>query len=1145
MHLSRSYGVDITKGLELVNESILFVAGNVLIVHNTETHTQNFLTCQSAGSKLSCFTVSQNQRYIATAEFANDRSSISVWDVATLKRKKTFSASEFTGTEITFLTFSPDTRALIVITGSPDHSVCYCIWEKGKVSASIKTLSSPNSSPSYASCNTACGDGSTFLVCGQGVFRVLRYTPGDLSLRIVYSGLGHSKRDNQHITCAEWISDDQIIVGTNSGELYMVHHGEYKYTISDAPLDMPILRIFTTSKGFGISNSTSCFVVSSSGHVYDSSGVDLFLPFSKKDLAEVTRGRVFFYDYGNTGSYVNSNNLIVNGSQNFKILDEMSVSAVVLKILEKYGKSVSIFDFHPSNHFVAVSTLEGLKICLITTLDLIEIHSLSEYSNVIALKFSNCGNFLACSVKSTVVILSFSASLALLFDHFSSLSFKSDLPPPLLTTSLRAHTGTVLSLCWSSDNSTIYSGGDDGALFKWVYSEFNWKRAQVYYFKSSLTKALDVVVSSDNKYLYVSCSDCFIRCLYEMELSSEVAIESYPVRITTFQSNLIVGTYCGSLKSFSLPLRADSITKTSPLHSKPIMALFSNLDDSSILSVSSDASLFFSQLTTSALEGASKRSLFGEIVFTTPEPLIECRQENNTLETQIQVQNQSNFFEYELRKEGFALKLREKEEELTKELNQESSQFDSLSVFKNQIESDRETTYNKMTKLHNQTLAQMKDSFEARAIHDQELEEKLINEIEEIQKRFSENMIKMRNDHKSLITRLMAEFVIKKQEDEAELERLNKMLSGHMIDHDVDYSGLETSIDQKGCELLQEFTQKIGIEKVQVAELLRENEALKQQYDENERKLGQKRLEVENLNDVQEKHLSEIEKIQREKASLAREIKERNNTIEEKELRALDLKKKNQELTKFRFVLNFKIEELHQELQPYQDQIQSFLDQINQMEDELASHQRRFKELKIKSQDQKLRLNAALTQSKNHQKSAKVLSEELNLLNTDLSLLLNLIDNPKALKEGVLAIYRYYVTRESFVPGSTPSCVLSTELVGDRTRLLDLQQRNVAALEIKREKLESKFRADRSRLLQEQGMLMETLNELRRELMGYTIKSKANSEPTSDQLLREIQMQKVTLSRLQDRVDELEKGSFVGYGVRSKSKLPPLTPVGL
>jgi chromosome segregation ATPase len=54
---------------------------------------------------------------------------------------------------------------------------------------------------------------------------------------------------------------------------------------------------------------------------------------------------------------------------------------------------------------------------------------------------------------------------------------------------------------------------------------------------------------------------------------------------------------------------------------------------------------------------------------------------------------------------------------------------------------------------------------------------------------------------------------------------------------------------------------------------------------------------------------------------LAAQIREREETIGEKEKRIYDLKKKNQELEKFKFVLDYKIKELKRKVSQWRSKL--------------------------------------------------------------------------------------------------------------------------------------------------------------------------------------------------------------------------------
>jgi hypothetical protein len=61
---------------------------------------------------------------------------------------------------------------------------------------------------------------------------------------------------------------------------------------------------------------------------------------------------------------------------------------------------------------------------------------------------------------------------------------------------------------------------------------------------------------------------------------------------------------------------------------------------------------------------------------------------------------------------------------------------------------------------------------------------------------------------------------------------------------------------------------------------------------------------------------------------LKREILERDETIEDKERRVFDLKRKNQELEKFKFVLDYRIKELKAQIEPKDTQIAGLKQQV-------------------------------------------------------------------------------------------------------------------------------------------------------------------------------------------------------------------------
>jgi len=65
------------------------------------------------------------------------------------------------------------------------------------------------------------------------------------------------------------------------------------------------------------------------------------------------------------------------------------------------------------------------------------------------------------------------------------------------------------------------------------------------------------------------------------------------------------------------------------------------------------------------------------------------------------------------------------------------------------------------------------------------------------------------------------------------------------------------------------------------------------------------------------------------------ELSEREATIRDKDSRIFDLKKKTQELEKFKFVLDYKIKELKRDICPREEEIKDLLQLTNTMQQEV------------------------------------------------------------------------------------------------------------------------------------------------------------------------------------------------------------------
>lgn len=230
-----------------INEqTVLYPAGSHVVVSSLDQKLQRFIPCTERSEGITAVAVSPNRKLVAVAELAPDGepATATVYDVATLKRKKVLSAAaaNLATREFACMAFSADSKGLITQGGAPDWTLLHWHWEKGKLGAASKQSTAP-----IFQCSFNPYDSSVVCVTGDGVCRFMRVT--DQLLKPLPGAMG--KREPQGYLCHAWLSEDRVVVATDAGDLLVLEAGELKAALGSAPADgAPIDSIAAYSKGF-------------------------------------------------------------------------------------------------------------------------------------------------------------------------------------------------------------------------------------------------------------------------------------------------------------------------------------------------------------------------------------------------------------------------------------------------------------------------------------------------------------------------------------------------------------------------------------------------------------------------------------------------------------------------------------------------------------------------------------------------------------------------------------------------------------------------------------------------------------------------------------------------------------------------------
>ena len=151
---------------------------------------------------------------------------------------------------------------------------------------------------------------------------------------------------------------------------------------------------------------------------------------------------------------------------------------------------------------------------------------------------------------------------------------------------------------------------------------------------------------------------------------------------------------------------------------------------------------------------------------------------------------------------------------------------------------------------------------------------------------------------------------------------------------------------------------------------------------------------------------NKLEVAKRDIVALKKETKERDETIGDKEKRIYELKKKNQELEKFKFVLDYKIKELRKQIEPKELEIAGMKETVTEMDAELDRYNKINQALELDNVSMQSKLEAtqkhALRQRQEHVESVNL----NNRFQGDLEETVQYIQDYKMLKASVKLLYQ-------------------------------------------------------------------------------------------------------------------------------------------
>jgi len=1118
---------DVKNNVHYAEETqIIYPAGTNTVLWLADQKQQKFFQGNPGAEGITCLAVNGSKRYLAVAEKNAQCAIVTIFDLVTTKKRKTLANTECDSPEFVSVAFSSDNKYLLTCTGclsqqtvSPgDWTLMYWLWDKARLIASIQVSNSQNSPIREVSFNPM--DTSIVTVIGDGIFKFFQLREGLKQTPVQAPKLAN-------FLCHAWLSDDKMLVCCESGEFMLFDNaGEL---LSPKLPSSP-----------GEPRSATCVLSFSKGFV--TGGDDGFIRVFEKsdDQKEMYRQtKKIQVDGASAGTCVRS--LALSPSEEVLAVTTSTAQLYQLSLLgQDLLKAEEAPVFEPVLTPFHTGAILGMDVCtrkpLVVTCGMdksVRVWNYAEKTCELCKLFNEEAYSVAFHPSGFHLIIGFSDKLRLMNLLMEDMRTYKDIPIKAcrecrfsnggqyfaavstntiqvyktytceLIATLRGHNNKVRSVAWTADDSMLVSTGMDGAVYEYnvlaegkrVGNDFVLKgisfSSVIVYTDPSTGSNTMYVVGTDKMLREVSDGKAQNICQAGTTLGQIVLSNS----AKTLFAAVAEPDAPGPIRCYKFPL--DGVYNEYPCHSAPATRIRITYDDCYLFSCSEDGCLFIFDVRkkdriSSKRDKESALPPADEILVT--RTFLDEKQAQ-LQELERQVDELSNQIEFQLRhRESYHKEEREEmEEKYEGEIDQERTKYELLREEKNDMEMEYEENIKQLQEIHSKQTQDLEGSFQHKMMIEVGRYQKLASEREAIHRRWEGDHRTLLENHNRTVAEMQREFAEKQAADKHRIQLIMEEKDLAERVHQETMRQLEQDTDREIEELKEEKEGRLKAEKDDKVRLRGQSGIHKRNHEDLKRQMQKKEEELRMYQEQADKKQERIDQLQKERDHNYKEIKDRDKTIGDKEQKIYDLKKQNQELEKFKFVLDYKIKELKAQIDPKNDRIAEMKKQIQSMDAELEDYHRKNKQLQVNIEQLQNKQRSLQEEIVSQRKRMTDCQTIIKRFKNDLHECVQYIQDPKSLNKQVEALYKRYV------PHGIKKQALDSDIQREYNRQRDYLEKSVESLKRKLLKDSDVHRQDNTRILQENVALIREINDLRREI---------------DFLKRERQQQRLNVSKL-------------------------------
>nr|CAH7744511.1 unnamed protein product [Callosobruchus chinensis] len=1024
------------------------------------------------------------RKLIAVVETTDKYPICTLWDPHLCRKKKTLTlpadkdiyCSRFVAVEFTF-----DSKFIILVTGEPDFSL-YCYkCDKGRLD-SFARANNVNSTGTVTQIACNPNDANQLVVIGDSVLRCLGCQ------EFTWRQFGYSKVEYVVFTSCCWLSQDRLIVGTAFGRLMVFEAGDLRAVFHAN--DLPYINMKLREELDDISQT-------SLGHSEGSLGmVDVGENYEIRSIVNFSRGFAFgflvscsemqvwtarIWSHDNiTGPEINMKDfghpihmgpivalavcrwkpIVISAGSRDRTIKIWNYESLEIELVQNFEDDIFSVTLHPTGLYAVVGFSDKLRFMTIMIDDIL----ITKEFNIRACRlasFSKLGHMFAATNGNVIQI-------------YSSINFQQ-------MYILKGHNGEINSMSWSNDDSILVTSGSEGAVYGWDIATSS--RVYETIIKSNHFKS--AVVCKDPKSTYAVGTDGHLRELMSSNVYRDIVIVNHGVSLdvvvlSAMDSMLFVSGNKGVVYNIKLPIMEKAEYIEYIMHNSTASKMVLSTDDRYLITGTVDGYLCFWKLL-NIEDKAIKFDLVAANEILISKHVLEEKMETiknlslrmKELETEHSYQVRQNEAVHALKMKdihaGYCNAIEElklKNEQMEADHLQEINNINAQITKKNQdhqlFVQRLEASYNeKLIVEYNKYIALEKKM--EQMLREEEIRYlDLKREKEETEKQITEDFLQQLNEKQLLYDDLMIELKEKAKE------------------HELIKQQIEDDADREICVLKVAHEKELKEEQDLNVRLRGEAAVVKKKFLTAQKESEDLKHKVYSMENEHIKFKNIIVGLEREILDNKKEIQERDQTIEEKEKRIFQLKGKNQELEKFKFILDFKIKELKSQIEPRERTIQEQITQINEMVRELENLQKVILNLDLQLAELREKLSASNNEVKKEIERNTRMKKALQAIRIDIHHASGLIKNVPALQKAVRDMYHKYDADKDFEVTQAEDTEAKSEFLRQR----DFLERTVSTLHVQATKSTTVLSYDKIRLVDENAALLVETNKLRRNLQA-------------------------------------------------------------